>query len=156
MRSLSVEIDAKLRVGDEEVGDRGADFGEAEIGRRDHAQFAARLVVKFARGSLRLVQIGEDAPALFVECPPGGSDADAPRGAVEEARTKPRFEVQYVLAGRGARQPQSFRRTRKAARLDHGRKNPHVFEAIHSGPYCQYFADNLFRPRGIINPIRRG
>ena len=66
----------RRRVGDDEVGDRRAEVGEAEICRRDHPQFAARLVMQFACRALRFVEIGENAPALFVECAAGRGNAD--------------------------------------------------------------------------------
>jgi hypothetical protein len=68
-----------------------------------HPQFAARLVVQFARRAFGLVELGENAPALFVESAAGIGGAHPPRGAVEEPRAKPFLELQHMLAGRGAR-----------------------------------------------------
>ncbi len=107
------------------------DLGEAEIGRRDDAQFAARLVVQLARRAFGLVELGENAPALFVKPPPGFGGADAPRGAVEEARAEPFLELQHMLAGRRARQAEPLGGRGEPAGFDDGRKNPCVFKAIH-------------------------
>ena len=125
------QIDAQPRIGDDKVGDGRSDLGEAEIRRRNDAQFAARLVVKFARRSLGVLQFGENAPALLIERSPGFGDADAACGAIEEPCAKAFFELQHMLAGRGARQAEPLRRRRKPAGLDHGGKNPSVLKTIH-------------------------
>ncbi len=93
-----------------QVGDRRPDLGQAEIGRRDDAQFAARLVVKFAGRPLGFLEIGENAPALLIEGPAGFGDADPPRGAVEKPGAEPLLELLHVLAGGGARQAEPLGR----------------------------------------------
>ena len=99
-----------------------------------------------ARGPLGFVEIGEDAPALFVEGAAGGSDADAPRGAVKQARAETLLELEHVFAGGGARQTKLVRGAREAAGINDGGKNSCVFKAIHLRDLdCQLLFDNLFR-----------
>ncbi len=92
------EIDAQPRVSNEKIGDRGADVGEAEIGWRDDAQFAARLVMQFAGRALGFLKVRKDAPALFVKGASRGGDADTPRGTVEQPRAQTLLELQHVFA----------------------------------------------------------
>ena len=62
--------------------------------------------------SFGFVELGKDAPALFVECAAGGGDADAPRGAVKQARAEALLELEHMFAGRGARQAERVRGAR--------------------------------------------
>ncbi len=125
------EIDAQPRIGDEEVGDRGADVGEAEIGWRDDAQLAARLVVQFACRAFGFFKVSKDAPALFVEGAPGGGHAHPPGGAIKEPRAQPFLKLKHMLACRRARQAEPFSRPGKSAGLDDGDENLCVFKSIH-------------------------
>ena len=78
--------------------------------------------MQFARRAFGVLKVGKDAPALFVEGPSGGGDADAPRGAIEQPRAQALLELQYVFAGRRARQAEPLGGAGKAAGLDDGAK----------------------------------
>ena len=118
-------------MGNKKIGDRGAEFGEAEIRRRDDAQFAARLVMQFACRVFGFFKIGKDAPALFIEGAPGGSGAHAPRGAIEKASAEALLKLEHMLACGRAGQTKPFGRSGKPAGFDDGDENFSVFKAIH-------------------------
>ena len=125
------EIDPQPRMSNEKIGDRGAEFGEAEIRWRDDAQFAARLVMQFACRVFGFFKIGKDPPALFIEGAPGGGRAHAPRGAIEEPSAKALLKLEHMLACRRTGQAKPFGRCGKPTGLDYGDENFSVFKAIH-------------------------
>ena len=125
------EIDPQPRMNNEKIGDRGAEFGEAEIGWRDDAQFAARLVMQLACRVFGFFKIGKDPPALFIEGAPSGGRAHAPRRAIEKPSAEAFLKLEHMFACCRAGQAKPFGRSGKPTGLDDGDENFSVFKAIH-------------------------
>lgn len=105
----------------------------AEQHRRGDAQLAARGGVAAGGGFLRLLQLGEDAPAVFHVALAGLGDVHAAGGAGQQQGADALLQRRHGTGHTGWRHVKAARGGGEALFLGHGEKHLHLLETVHLG-----------------------
>src|SRR5450830_1522316 len=114
-----------------EVAQIGQQQQAANRGRHVDAQASLRTTRDVTERGFGLVDLGQDAHAALVVSRAVGREADAARGAVEQAHLQQAFQPLDDGGDRGARHIEIVGGARKAVGVDHGRKHLHCLKSVH-------------------------
>ena len=126
-RDVELHQRVRLRVGADDVRQP-----VLAVRQRDrHPQHALRRARQKARYLFRFVHVGHDLGAALVEGAPGFGQAQAPRGAVEQARAQVFFQLLDLLRDHRPRDAALVRRRRETAAVHHRHIHAHCRKQVH-------------------------
>src|SRR5690349_4877922 len=99
---------------------------DAEAARRVDAQPATRHAARTRDLRLHVLDVGDDLPRAGKIGLTLRRERKSPRGALEETNAEPLLEPRHQLRDRRGRQPEGFRRSRKALALNDLHEGPQI------------------------------
>jgi hypothetical protein len=123
--------DRDVRIAIQQIEQDRRDDHAAKQGRGRNRDHAARCRVNPRRVPVRLLDLGQDAPAVGEIPLPGLGQPYGTGGAVQQAGAEPRFQSGDRPRDRGRRQVEAPGRGRKTGFLGHGDEDGHGLQAVH-------------------------